>query len=319
MSSLVLSPSAKSQGVQKQQKEKINAKGTLLAVGANLAASILPTPVNSLLAKGMPAISNTLTKDEIAIVNEGSKKVLNEITNLGQKGVEINNFTFAGINLSNIPDWLMEKINGVYATARGKNAAYINPEGYIKTKSSFDALGIKPNSIIVNQDKLPMAVFHELGHAFNFNNSSFWKSLQKMRTPAMVIGLIISLIPAFTKETKAKEGEELTKKQKFINGLRKACPALAGLSMTPILLEEGMATLRGNKWAKQVLNTDLAKKVAKGNGMAFATYAIAAVGLALTAFVTKKVKDKSDEKIAFKSQVNIENKKERLQLGHHQG
>ena len=305
--------------IQTKEKQKKNIKGGLTAVGANTLASLSSLPIGLLAMNRMTKISTGLSDDEIKLANDGAKKILEEITNLSQKGVKINNFTFGGINLTSMPNWLYETINPIYATAKGKNAAFV-PHGSKKDLRRLKMLGIEENSIIVNKNKLPLATFHEMGHAFNYNNSSFWKAIQKTRTPLMLLALLVSLIPAFTKDSKPQDGQELTKGEKFINGLRKACPFLAGGMMLPMFAEELKATLRGNAWAKEVLNSDLAKKVAKGNVWGLVSYAGTIVAVGLTAFVTKKVKDRSDEKIAFKSQINAMHEKNyKPTINAHQG
>ena len=155
--------------------------------------------------------------------------------------------------------------------------------------------------VLINREKFPLAVFHELGHAFNFNNSSFWKALQKLRIPGIVASGLISLFPAFTKDSKAQDGEELTGGQKFKNWMRKYSPALAFGAMTPMLAEEGMASVRGCKWAKSLLNKNLFNKVLKTNVVAYTTYLTGALGMSLAAFAAKKVKDNSQAKLERKA------------------
>lgn len=66
--------------------------------------------------------------------------------------------------------------------------------------------------------------------------------------------------------------------------------------MTPMLLEEGKATLNGNKWAKELLSPDNFKKVAKSNRYGYISYLATAASFALMAFVAKGVKDKFTNK-----------------------
>lgn len=158
------------------------------------------------------------------------------------------------------------------------------------------AANLAANTVAVNRDKLSLSTFHELGHAHNFNNSKFWKAMQNVRTPSLLLASAFALLPALTKDIKPKDGEELTTKEKINNGLRKASPALAFLSMTPMLLEEGKATLNGNKWAKELLSPDNFKKVAKSNRYGYISYLATAASFALMAFVAKGVKDKFTNK-----------------------
>lgn len=75
--------------------------------------------------------------------------------------------------------------------------------------------------------------------------------------------------------------------------------------MLPILLEEGMASYKGEKLANKLLSKDMAKIVSKGNKFTYLTYIIGALSIATTSFATVKIKDylvakkenKSDNKV----------------------
>lgn len=261
------------------------------SVAALTAASAVQSgilPAQLLGADKMSKISRTLDKDKVEIANKAADDVLNKLTNLGKKGVKIHNYQKAGINITGVPDRVLEITNPLFATAKGKNALFLN--------KAIPAANLAANSVVINKDKLSLAAFHELGHAYNFNNSKFWKAMQNLRTPSIALAGAFALLPALVKEIKPKEGEELTTKEKINNGLRKASPALAFLSVTPMLLEEGKATLRGNKWAKELLNPEMYKKVVKSNRYGYFSYMATAASFALMAFVGKKVKDKMADK-----------------------
>lgn len=261
------------------------------SVAALTAASAVQSgilPAQLLGADKMSKISRTLDKDKVEIANKAADDVLNKLTNLGKKGVKIHNYQKAGINITGVPDRVLEITNPLFATAKGKNALFLN--------KAIPTANLAANSVVINKDKLFLAAFHELGHAYNFNNSKFWKAMQNLRTPSIALAGAFALLPALVKEIKPKDGEELTTKEKINNGLRKASPALAFLSMTPMLLEEGKATLRGNKWAKELLNPEMYKKVAKSNRYGYFSYMATAASFALMAFVGKKVKDKMADK-----------------------
>lgn len=261
------------------------------SVAALTAASAVQSgilPAQLLGADKMSKISRTLDKDKVEIANKAADDVLNKLTNLGKKGVKIHNYQKAGINITGVPDRVLEITNPLFATAKGKNALFLN--------KAIPAANLAANSVVINKDKLSLAAFHELGHAYNFNNSKFWKAMQNLRTPSIALAGAFALLPALVKEIKPKEGEELTTKEKINNGLRKASPALAFLSMTPMLLEEGKATLRGNKWAKELLNPEMYKKVVKSNRYGYFSYMATAASFTLMAFVGKKVKDKMTDK-----------------------
>ena len=63
-----------------------------------------------------------------------------------------------------------------------------------------------------------------------------------------------------------------------------------------MLIEEGMATAKGHKYAKKLLNPKLAKKCLKGNMIAYTSYLLAATLGALATTCAVKIKDYAIEK-----------------------
>lgn len=269
-----------------QETAKRKNTGSIRASAAAIAASTVSTPISLGIASQIPKFSKNLTKDQVEIINKAADNVLNNVTNLSKKGVTIMDCKPIGASISKFYNKILELTNPTFSAGVGKNAFFIP-----KTKGNPYA-----NTVLVNREKLPVATFHEMGHAFNSNNSKFWKAMQGLRNPAMRLGVVFMLLPALTKEEVAEPNKELTKGQKFKNGLRKASPLLAGLSMVPTLAEEGMASIRGGKWARSLLDKNLAKKVTKFNLTGFSTYLITAGLMVLGSYVGKHVKDKAMEK-----------------------
>jgi hypothetical protein len=137
------------------------------------------------------------------------------------------------------------------------------------------------------------SLFHELGHAHNFNNGGIMKLMQKVRPLGMLLPPFLLLYGAFSKKSKPQSPDtELTKKQKTNNFIRDNAGKLSFIAMLPILIEEGAATLKGNKFAKEFISEDLAKKAFKGNCLAYLSYLGAAVLSGLAAMTAVKIKDK---------------------------
>ena len=67
---------------------------------------------------------------------------------------------------------------------------------------------------------------------------------------------------------------------------------LSFAAMLPIVAEEAIATMRGNKLAKQLLSPENFKKVAKCNMYGAATYVLSAVAMGVGAWAANKVADK---------------------------
>lgn len=250
-------------------KPKNNGLATFAGITVGSLVPIIQTPLVKPCIINMSKLSQNITTEELQNVNNAISKVLKD-TGLAEKGVKCidytktSPFTFLSKNHK-----MLEMI------ADGKNACF-NP---------------RMNEILVNNKKFSLATFHELGHAFNFNNTKFWKVLQKLRIPGIIIASGLAIFAACTRTSKPKDGEELTKGQKAKNFIRNNAGKLAFLSALPMVAEETMASIRGCKWANKMLNPALAKKVLKVNIMGGITYLATAVTLALGAVAARKVKD----------------------------
>ncbi len=226
------------------------------------------------IAGKLPEASSGVLPEDIISVEKSAEKIL-RATGLKKCGVSIDDWSKKIVFFPN-------KI--VKSIIDGKNAAFV--------MSKEKMGGLKGNSVLINMKKLPAALFHELGHAYNFNKSEFWRGMQKLRMPGMILGVILSLVPALTSSKKSKNGQELSFGDKINNTLRESAPALAFLSFTPAIAEEGMATIRGNSWAKRLLDPELYKRVVKSNKYGLLTYVLAGAGLAISSWCGKVVKDK---------------------------
>ena len=239
---------------------------------ATLALAAIPILA---ITEKISKIQKELTKDEVEIVNNALDDIISNKTNLGQKGVKIEHVA-SSISSAKFPNNLFKYFSTAEQFAQGRNACFMP----------------KRNIVKLNRDKAPILGLHELGHAFNANNSVFLKTMQKTIKYGKLFALGFAFLPILTKEEKAYENKELTKKQKFKNILRKASPLLAFISFIPTLTEEAIASIRGCAWAKELLNKDLYKKVAKTNAIAYVSYLLTALSFSALALVGKLAKDK---------------------------
>lgn len=172
---------------------------------------------------------------------------------------------------------ITDKMGPIFAD--GKNAVYL----------------FGSNKIIINSEKLGFAGFHEMGHAMNRNMSKIGKVLQGMRTPATMIASSLLMLSLFTNK-RTEENPPKNKWQKFTNFVKENVGKLTTLCFTPIVAEEIMASVKGQKLAKQVLPKNLMKSVTKTHILGAASY----IGLALitgfAAFAANKVRDAIVEK-----------------------
>ena len=266
------------------------------AVGTNTALSAFSLgPINIIRKQ-----AKNFTKGEIESMNRAADEILNNVTNLSKKGVRIFDYSDSRNLPLEVTD-MAEKVPecfhdfiAILATKNGKNA-YFSP----KVSNNFKGTELEnllENVVGVNRQKAPNFIYHELGHAFNYHNTGTFKAIQKIRPLAMLFGAIMMVLPAFTKKSEAQDGKELTKAQKVKNFIREKSPFIAAASFVPIIAEEAMATIRGNKWAKELLSPDAFKKVRNGNLIALSTYVMTAVAMGLSAFAAKKIKDHFDNK-----------------------
>lgn len=275
---------------QKYKKPSVGAIiGGVVAGSTVKSLSSLPHHlISPPIMQKMVKLSNSLSADEFTQVE---KAVVDTIKNSGleAKGVSIIKATAENADeitkimekeidkgvLKFLPKKIKEFIGRIFTwqMSVGKNACY--------TSAS--------KKIIMPEKELGLALFHEAGHAMNANLSKFGKILQKCR-PMHFLALPIAMI-ALCKTKKAPGEEPKNGLDKATTFVKNNAGKLTFAAFIPVLLEEGLATLKGNKFAKQLLSPDLAKKVTKTNALGFSTYLLLATLNGLGIFLGTKVKD----------------------------
>ena len=164
----------------------------------------------------------------------------------------------------------------IQAVADGKNAFY---HPLVK-------------DIIINENKLPAASFHEMGHALNATGSKLMKYLAAGRHVTALIGIPLIIAVGLLKPKK-KDGEKPTGIfDKTTTFIKNNAGKLTFAALIPTLAEEGIASIRGGKLAKKVLSPELLKKVNKGNFLAWTTYIAGALILSTITAMSVKIRDK---------------------------
>ena len=147
------------------------------------------------------------------------------------------------------------------------------------------------NVITYNKEKLPLAAFHEIGHSMNKFYSHVGKSFQhirmKNRKTAGVISMLALLAPSKTEQNMKPQ----TNDDKLIGKFRDYSGLLVAGAMAPTVIEEGMASYKGNKLAKKLLNPELLKKVKTTNLAGFITYAVSPIVLGLGTYLGVQAKN----------------------------
>lgn len=277
------------------QDKKYQNPSAAAIVGSVLAGNAVNNAVMSIrhkispnLMKNMIKLSDSLTSDEYKNVNEAIVSAIGK-TGLDKKGVGIikasaeNSKAIQEIMtceldrgfLKFLPKVVKDMIGAANSTQMqaGQNAFYT----------------FKSKKVVLPEKGLSLAGFHEIGHAMNANLSHVGKALQKCRALSY-LAIPIALIALY--KTKKAEGEEPKNKfDKVTTFIKNNAGKLTFAAFLPTVIEEGLATLKGNKIAKQLLSPDLAKKVAKTNTIGFLSYVSLAAFSGLGVYLGVKVKD----------------------------
>jgi hypothetical protein len=269
-------------------------------VGAIIGGVVVGSTVNGLVSAPnqliapkimgkMADISRSLTEDEFKTVENAIKTTI-EKSGLAEKGVgivkataenadEISKIMTKELDNNFIMKHLPEQIKGFVETIfhsmveSGKNAFYT----------------FKSKKIIMPEKELSLALFHEAGHAANQNLSTIGKALQKCRGLTL-LAFPISMI-ALWKTKKAPNQEPKSTTDKTTTFIKENAGKLTFATFIPMLLEEGLASIKGNNFAKKVLSPELARKVSKTNALGFSTYVGLAALSSLGIYLGTKVKD----------------------------
>ncbi len=197
-----------------------------------------------------------------------------------------------GANMERVKELLADSMASMFKS--GNNACYLS----------------HANKIITPDKVLRTSAFHEMGHALNANGGIILKSLQNMRPVKSLAPLVLLIGLANKRKTTDKTNENDSKIQKTKDFVKRNAGKLAFLTYAPMVLEEGLASLRGENVARKLvksgdLSKELFKKVKLTNACGFATYVLGAISVALATKLAIKVKDD----IQAKHEQKIQNKK----------
>lgn len=276
-----------------QKKQPSNGK----KIGAVVAGLTINGAVKqgvSLVSQGvllpnMQKIGKSLSEEEYAQIKDAIKNLTTK-ANLAKSGVDI--ITVNSKNAKQIEEMVKDSLS--------KKMKFIPKETFSLSanivtdmvkdgRNAFFENGA--NKIFIGDSKeLAASVFHEAGHAMNYNLNKFTKLLQNCRY-LNLLALPIALI-ALIHTDKTNENGEQSKLNKAGGFVKKHAVGLTLLSFLPTVAEEGLASIRGAKLAKQMLNPNLVKKINKTNLLGFASYVLMAVAATAGIHLAVKVADK---------------------------
>lgn len=261
-------------------------------VGGGMATSV--TSMGTIGVLGAMKKIGTIPQDRVDILHEAAEKAI-KVAGVDKFGVKIKYLEEPKSKRS----ILTMLHNPIEQIKNGYNACFFPKDA----RNAFGNIVYKKNTILMPEKGLSFAAFHEIGHSINANKSLFWRTMQKTRKLGMIGASFILLYGAFSKNVKSDNGKELTTGQKANNFVRNNAGKLSFAVMLPMLAEEAMASIRGQKLANKLLDKNLAKYVKKGNTVAFTSYLISAAALALGSYAAVKIKDKLTPKEDKKTQI----------------
>lgn len=144
-------------------------------------------------------------------------------------------------------------------------------------------------TILIPEKNMRLTVFHEMGHAMNDNFGKLSKIFMRNRKLSSLL-MPISAIAIFKtkKATGEKSDNPIGKATDFI---KNNAGKLSFLTFIPVLADEGLASIKGQKFAKKVLSSELANKASKANLYGFMTYLSLAIASSIGVTLGVKVKD----------------------------
>lgn len=240
--------------------------------------SLVPLKKNSCFFSVTPEVINSvlknteLDKKNVSILDTSIPEVAKSLLSLKKK---------------KLIDKFLDKIP-IYNKIRGKQFERKILK-YIKGENA--AFSPRANKILINlkSPKVSM-IFHEIGHAMNTHFSLLGKNLQKSRMWAKKFFPVICAVALFKR--KKVEGEKTNGIfDKVTTFIKNNCGKLTLLASVPMLLEEGMASIKGQKIASSVLSPDKLKILKNLHGKAWLTYATGTLGLTLGTLLASKTRD----------------------------
>ncbi len=259
-----------------------------------LASSVATSVSSSICSKEFNNITKALSEIDKNSLTKASKDVF-ESSKLADKGVELIKADFSktaeGTNKSLILDILKKEAdNGVlkHYPQKIKDGMIKNYMSQIKKGQNAFFMPVT-NKIVLPKSGCESAVFHEMGHAMNANLSKFGKYLQKCR-PLAIMADVMFLI-ALLKTKKEKDEKPKGFVDKTTDFIKNNVGKLSFLAFVPAILEEGLASYKGEKLAKNFLSADLMKKVVKTNRVGLLSYTCFALVTALAARLGVQIRD----------------------------
>lgn len=276
---------------QRYRKPEVDncVEGVMAGLSVSYALSSAKRIISPKIMKNAFYINRNLTSDELDSVEKAIDSTMND-SGLVKKGVRVVKATDK--NREEIKSILQKELDNNFLSKfipiRKKNRMILSDTEVLCRGRNAVHLPIS-KTIIIHEKESILAFFHEAGHAANVNLSKIAKVLNKCKL-AKKLSIPIAII-ALLKTKKAQNEEPNGIIDKTTTFVKENAGKLTFAAFLPLLIEEGIASVKGNNFAKKLLSPDLFKKVAKTNAAGFSTYVVLAMLTSLGIFAGVKVKD----------------------------
>ena len=266
--------------------------GALIVTDCYMVANIPQKVAKSLIAK-MVNINKSLSSAQVESFEKAFDKAFKK-SKLNESGVSIFKCKDLNIDMYNIKEHIKKNITSKWLKKYPFENYYNTVLEYMKSDNSCYTFFDKT---IYSSKNTRLSLFHEMGHAYNHNKTVFAKALQKARDLHQILILPLTFaslcLPSYKEGNQSKESNSNLKTflLKISNSFVKFSPLILFSSFLPMLVEEGLASLMGQKFAKNLLDKNIYNKVKRTNLLGFLTYLFLASFSSMVLWAALKIKN----------------------------
>lgn len=268
----------------------------------NLLNSLIPLELNEIrldfkskiknpkILKAYETLNNSLEKLALIIIqpSKKDKRAINLISqNLKNNNNDVvKNITNNIMQQQNITQDFAEMFADMTKNITASPALFKAKNNNISSYISYS------NTILIPDNKVKSSLFKEIGHALNKNSGALTKFIRLLKPLALILPSYIALLSLLNKRKTNEDNKNPNNKlQKMNDFIKKNAGKLTFLSVLPMIAEETLAVVKGNKIAKSLLNTKKYNTVKSSNLISLAITAGAGLIAVFGVHSAVKVKD----------------------------
>lgn len=288
----------KQQSDEEKVKKRQNILSSLLSSALVIAdyyiVANIPPKISKSIIKKMININKSLSSSQVKSFEKAFDKAFKK-SKLDEFGVSIFKCNDLKIDMYNIKEHIKKNITSKWLKKDSLETYYNTILEHMKSDNSCYTFFDKT---IYTSKNTRLSLFHEMGHAYNHNKTIFARALQKSRMlyQFLIVPISFTSICLATNEKNSQQKENKSKLNSLLlklqNSFVKLSPLILFSSFLPMLIEEGLASLQGQKFAKNVLDKNIYSKVKHTNFLGFLTYLFLASFSSIVLWISLKIKNR---------------------------